>query len=470
MLLVVCPDGERRRIRLGRVTARQAEDIQRHVEHLATCRKTGSPMLPTTAEWLGAASDTLRDRLVLWGLAEARAPKPEPEPVPEPKPVLTLGAFLADHLASRVDIKPSTRIAIGQAVRHLTEYFVADRPIDTITAGDADAWRAHLKGTLRLADNTVRKLSGAAKGFFRAAVRKELLTKNPFADLKSTVRGNPAREHFISRAVAEKVIEACPDAQWRLIFALCRYGGLRCPSEILGLTLGDIHWAEGRFTVHSPKTEHHPGKESREVPLYPELLPYLREVEEGAAPGTVYCITRYRESNANLRTQLCRILRKAGLTPWPKLFQNLRSTRQTELAQTRPIHVVCAYMGNSRAVALEHYLQVTEDDYRQDAAQNAAQYQAVSSLPERESGTADVQQKPVLPHDTEPYTNLHIKQVVHAEPEPVEYPGRRGAFRLLRVRPGGAASARDSLAGLPPNVTMCPRAVEQPWGPKGPRV
>ena len=55
---------------------------------------------------------------------------------------------------------------------------------------------------------------------------------------------------------------------------------------------------------------------------------YLEEVLEQAEPGTEYVITRYRNGNANLRTQLQRIIRKAGLKPWPKLFQNLRSTQR----------------------------------------------------------------------------------------------------------------------------------------------
>ena len=33
-------------------------------------------------------------------------------------------------------------------------------------------------------------------------------------------------------------------------------------------------------------------------------------------------------------------IKRAGLTPWPKLFQNLRSTRETELAETFPLHVM----------------------------------------------------------------------------------------------------------------------------------
>ena len=64
--------------------------------------------------------------------------------------------------------------------------------------------------------------------------------------------------------------------------------------------------------------------------------------------------------------------RLAGLEPWPKLFQNLRSTRETELAETYPVHVACAWIGNSHPVAAKHYLQVTDEHFEQ--AGNAAIY------------------------------------------------------------------------------------------------
>ena len=62
---------------------------------------------------------------------------------------------------------------------------------------------------------------------------------------------------------------------------------------------------------------------------------------------TEFVITRYRDSNANLRTQLQRIIKRAGLKPWPKLFHNLRATRQTELSEEFPAHVVCSWLGNT---------------------------------------------------------------------------------------------------------------------------
>ena len=309
-------DGKRRSIRLGKVTKRQAESAKGYIEDLVACLTTGTAPKNATAEWLANLPDVIRRRVERAGLAEPR------EAVHCP----TLKQWLDRYMASRTDVKESTRIAWGQTQRYLLDFFDPHKRLDEITPGDADEWRLHLKEQ-GLADNTVRRRSGVAKQFFNAAKRKRLIEDNPFADLKSCVIPSTAKYYFVTRAEADKVLDACPDAQWRLIFALCRYGGLRCPSEVLRLKWSHVDWANGRITVPSPKTEHHVGGESRLIPLFPELAPYLQAVFDEAEPGTEPVITRYRCSNQNLGTQLRRIVRKAGLKPWPKLFQNLRSTR-----------------------------------------------------------------------------------------------------------------------------------------------
>lgn len=258
------------------------------------------------------------------------------------------------------------------------EHFGESKPLGEVSPGDADEWRLWM--LTKLGENTVRRHCGRAKQLFRAALRKRLIAENPFADMKGiTVQANKSREFFITRDMAEKVLAACPGLEWRLIFALARFGGLRTPSETLSLRWGDIDWERGRMTVTSPKTEHHEGKESRVVPLFPELRPYLDAAyfRDSDSQQTEFVITRGPNGNVNLRTQLERIIAKAGLTPWPKLFQNLRSTRETELAKTFPSHVVCAWMGNSEAVARKHYLQVTDDDFGQ-AVQIPVQYPTVN--------------------------------------------------------------------------------------------
>ena len=104
------------------------------------------------------------------------------------------------------------------------------------------------------------------------------------------------------------------------------------------------------------------------------------EAFEAADDGTEYVITKYRKSNVNLRTQFQKIIKRAGLKPWPKLFQNLRSTRETELMESWPEHVVCKWIGNTKAVAMESYLQVTNEHFKK-AAQNPAHQMAMAQNP-----------------------------------------------------------------------------------------
>ena len=77
----------------------------------------------------------------------------------------------------------------------------------------------------------------------------------------------------------------------------------------------------------------------------------------------MFVVTRYREATQNLRTTFQKIIIRAGLELWPKLFQNLRSTRETELAETFPLQAVTAWMGNSQLVAARHYLQLTDEHF-----------------------------------------------------------------------------------------------------------
>ena len=196
--------------------------------------------------------------------------------------------------------------------------------------------------------------------------------------LKSNVQANIDKFHFVTQETIQKVLEACPNNEWRLIVALSRYGGLRCPSETLALTWRDVNWDQKRIRIPSPKTEHHSGGESRIIPLFPELRPFLEAAWDEAKSGAVYVITSYRDATQNLRSRLLDIIHWAGLKPWPKLFQNMRSTRETELAERFPMHVVCRWIGNSEPVAAKHYLQLTDEHFEQavreeSVAQNAAQ-------------------------------------------------------------------------------------------------
>lgn len=352
-------DGKRKTVRLGKMPKRDAESVKIRIEHLLTAQITKRPLEADTARWVATLDEVLADRLAKVGLIRQRESA-------------FLNEYLEGYIAGRTDVKPRTLLKYEAAKAHLIEFFTAGRNLRDITAGDADDWRVFLLRK-KLGENTVRKYSQIAKQFFNGAVRRMLIETNPFADLKSTVQGNAERFYFVSRDEATEVLNACPDAEWRLIFGLARFGGLRCPSEVLALTWDCVDWSNSRIRIPSPKTEHYASGSSRTIPLFPELLPLLNDVWDSLEdePGE-FVITLYRDTNANLRTQLKRVIERAGLEPWPKLFQNLRSTRETELAEQYPIHVVCAWIGNSAAVAAKHYLQTTDEHFLK-AAQNPTQ-------------------------------------------------------------------------------------------------
>ena len=354
----VYPKGKRKTIYLGKVTQRCGLSFKVKIEDLVSAKIASVSPADDTRRWLVNLDDIFVDKLANVGLVE-------------PRNCTQLEAYIDAFIEGRSDVKKSTILVCRRTQKHLLAYFGGDKLLRDVTEGDADDWNRYLQ-SLNLAKNTIRRTCGIAKQFFAAAIRAKLIIDNPFHDQKVAVSGNPGRFYYVTREEASAVIDACPDAQWRLLFALARYGGLRVPSEVLLLRWQDIDWAKGRFLVTSTKTEHHEGKATRKVPIFPELLPYLRESYELANEGDEYCITRYRDSTVNLRTQLLRIVEKAGLECWPKLWQNLRSTRETELTDDFPLHVVSAWIGNSAQVAVKHYLQVTDEHFDR-AAHNPAQ-------------------------------------------------------------------------------------------------
>jgi integrase len=381
----IAADRKRRSVRLGKLPKNTAREIRSKVAALNAAAKSHTSIDELTATWLGKIRQTnvdLYDKLAAVRLAPPRAEANQG----------TLGAWIDRYIASRSGTKGSTKTVYGHTQRCLVEYFGAGKLLTEITAFEADDWRTWLEKDQELGENTIKRRCGIARQFFSGAVKARLIAENPFGHMKGIgTQRNPGRFYFVSQADAQKVLDACPDAQWKLLFALSRFGGLRCPSEHLALRWGDINWDRNRMTVHSPKTEHHEGKESRVVPIFDELRPYLNAVWDEADENEEFVITRYRDRNANLRTQLLRIIARAGVASWPKLFQNLRSTRQTELAENFPAHVVCAWIGNSEDVAREHYLQVTEDHFSRatEAVQNAVQEDAVTPRKTQEAESPD---------------------------------------------------------------------------------
>jgi len=341
------PSGKRHTLRLGKVAKRLGESVLFRVREIVAAIRTGQSVSAETAAWLGTVTPQLHDRLVRVGLA---APRADVSPTD-----IALDDFVRDYIEGRAKLKPFTRRNLQQSRRMLVERLGARTPLRSITPGDADDFKEKMLKDYSVA--TVSREIVRVRQFFKAAKRRGLIDANPFEDVKGGSQANESRAFFVTREMAQAVLDACPDDEWRLIFTLSRFGGLRCPSETLELKWHDVNWAENRIVVRESKTK------TRTIPLFPEIRPYLERVFDAAPEGTEHVIQRYRRADCNLRTQLLRIIARAGLSAWPRLFHNLRASRETELVREHPIHVVCAWIGNSERVARRHYLQVTDADF-----------------------------------------------------------------------------------------------------------
>jgi integrase len=342
-ILFVNASGDRKAIRLGKVGIKAAETIRVRIEALnATCI-SNTPMDRETAAWLRGVGDDLHAKLAAVELTT-------------PRRTARLGEFLEMFIDNRkASVAPSTIIAINQTKQRLLDRFGADRDLRSISVADAEAWAAALME--KYAPATAGRAVKRARQFFSAALRDKLVSENPLSEVKASGQPNKNRQFHVDRETIQRVIDAAPSAEWRLIIALSRFAGLRCPSEHLALRWQDVDWARDRFCVDSPKTG------QRWIPVFPELRPHLEAAFDLAENGAVHVISGYRGGYVNMRTELKRIIKRAGLKSWPKLFHNLRASRETELAAEFPIHVVCQWIGNTAAIAAKHYLTVREEDF-----------------------------------------------------------------------------------------------------------
>ena len=351
----VAADGKRRTIRLGACDLRTAEGVRIHVERLATSIASGQPVPMETARWLSTIGAALHQRLARAGLCATRDDAPD---------AMRLAATIDAYIVGRADVTEGTRAVMRQFHKHAVRLLGADRPMRSITVGDANAFRHRM-----LADYSpayVCKMVKLGRQVFRDAVDHRRIDANPFAAVKAGHQRNRDRLFYVRPDVARTLIDATPDVELKLTIALARFGGLRVPSELQGLRWGDVAWDAGRMTIRSPKTIIH-GRSSRVVPIFPELRPLLLAAFDAAEPGTEHVVPSLRRRD-NLRTKLLRLATSAGVTMWAKPFQNMRASCATDLCSRFPGHVAAEWLGHTDAIAEMHYRQVTDEHYERAAS------------------------------------------------------------------------------------------------------
>ena len=184
-ILIVCTDGVRRHLRLGKMTKKQAKTCNVFVEDLCAAARGAKVIENATADWVAGLDDTMHVRLAKLGLVK-----------PRQQGKVTLKQLL-DAFFQHLNVKPITSLGYQPTREALLAHFGPDNPIREVGPLQADQWRAKMKAE-GYAEATISKRVKLARQIFRQGVRWKMLSEN------RSKGSRPA----VSRTVADSISSA----------------------------------------------------------------------------------------------------------------------------------------------------------------------------------------------------------------------------------------------------------------------
>jgi integrase len=356
-------NGKRRTVRLGRVSRTEANDFSRELQRLIDSRRLGQRPSRRSLAWLDDIGLKYRQQLTKWGVVDGNFED------------VFLEQLVKAHEVS-LDVEDSTLRNIRDATRNMMTFFGRSCPITSIRQNDAIGFRTWLaqhgsKGGKALAEATVSRRVRRAQEVFEYATREGWIESNPFGQLRRGSERNQEKDFYFGQDLFKSIHDVLVCPEFKAALSLVRWAGLRCPSEVLGLTWEDVNWEHSTICVTSPKTKRHPEGKMRTIPIFQECRPDLDRLWEslGDQPATLLFPGLQHNSSA-LRSRLKKACKKVGVSMPPRPFDNMRATRESELLEEFPIHTVAAWFGHSPQVALQHYAQIAKEHFTRAVGSN----------------------------------------------------------------------------------------------------
>lgn len=331
---------------IGPLTVRQQREYERHVSAVIDAYRVGASADVESIKWFDSVPARIRDRFVSWGMLPAMQRRAL---VQEQRTVGGWTRLYIDELPGVARTKNNYE----QARTWLLKAIDAKRDIASITTGEMRRFQSSMSG---LALSSRNKHLQRVKTMLAGACEDGLIAISPASGVKeerSVKRIDRSRQYFVDATDTQKVLAKLPDTNWRLIFALMRFQGLR-RHEVFAIDWSNIDWQTNELTIPADtKTGW------RSMPIFPETLEYLRDAFETAKPGEK--LVRWSGSQDSLTELLKKRVRAILGKCWPKACQQLRSTRRTELDALFPSYVVNEWLGHDTKTAERHYQQVTPE-------------------------------------------------------------------------------------------------------------
>ena len=335
----------RKTIYLGgrRYSKKTAERFKEIVETLLYYRRNGiSVPDKRTEQWLTSAPIELKAKLAKAGL------------LAQPK---SLNQLWDAFLRSKTDVKQATLDKYEECRKLFFETFGMTAPVTSLTPDGLLEWKITLADAY--AEATVAGYIKNAKAVLNWAVKQDWIAKNPMQDIPRGSFRNKDKDRFITIDEYRKLLNACPNQEWRTIISLARIGGLRCPSELKQLRWSDINWEGNRFLVKSPKTERHEEHKERLVPLFTELRTELLATQKKGE----FVIQGLQDTTWILNPPFQAIATQAGFESIPAPFVNMRRSRSNEVAREYGDAKESMWIGHSVDVMEKRYRQQLDEDF-----------------------------------------------------------------------------------------------------------
>ena len=334
-------------------TRTDAEEVGTMLDRWTLAEHRGETLDRTTKAFFETAPSYLKQRFAQLGILEARA-------------AYTLkDAWNEFFVEKSAEVAGSTQLIWNLVGERLKRLFDERRLVSEITELEALESRKRLAEVY--SEATVSMTIGRLRTFWNWCVKHDVTDQNVYEGVRKGSTANRSKDFQIPRDWTERILDACPSQNWRTLFVLWRIAGLRQQEPLL-ITWDCVNWDKKRLRVPSPKTSRYEGREDRIVPLFPILEKELSASWEEVPTGERYVVWQNRRQNFD--SGFKRILFFAGLTPWQKLFQNMRASAENDLVEDGyPAHVVGAWIGHTPKVQYQHYLR-TLDAYFDRATQD----------------------------------------------------------------------------------------------------
>lgn len=274
-----------------------------------------------------------------------------------------------------------------QAFMAFVNWVGIDCQIADITEGDVVEFIAHCKRQEH-SSTTIGNYLKRTKAAFKYAVQKKWIDENPIQydssryKMKKSKLCEDEQRRLVTKDSLDCLLAQDMHFEWKVLLHVVRYSGCRIAEALI------LRWSDINFNPNDPiitfRSKDTSAAKSREempervTPLWPELLPVLRQAHEARESKDEFVlneILHLREKpefeitnekgeqvrcgryETNAYRGLRRILKRSGLTIWPKLWHGIRDFRINEVENLEGVTVKAmdAWFGNSAMVRDKHY-------------------------------------------------------------------------------------------------------------------